>query len=199
MDQTTPYSRCAQAVFTIPFTIMVGIGTGGATTIERAEARLEKDAGFGHYRRFSNDGASTADLLSAAGDIAFIQSVFRVSATDLARCVGVTRQALYNWKHGAQIKTQHASKVQQLKAAATILAADGVDGTPLILRRTLPGGKTLLEAIASGDDGRLTARTLVDILRDEAAQTRMIEARLAGRRSVTRSDDVDAYSFEENG
>ena len=66
-------------MLTIPFTIMVGIGTGGASTIERAEARLEKDSSFGHHRRHLDEGVKTADLLSAAGDIAFIKSVLRAA------------------------------------------------------------------------------------------------------------------------
>jgi DNA-binding transcriptional regulator YiaG len=186
-------------MLTIPFTLMIGIGTGGASTIERAEARLERDAGFGQYRRFSNAGTNTADMLSAAGDIAFIRSVLKISAADLARCVGVSRQALYNWKSGSQIKDQNASKVQHLKAAAITLAAEDIDGTSLILRRPLPGGKTLLETISSGGDGKQAAQTLVSMLREEAEQSRMIEARLAGRRSASRSEDVESYTFGESG
>jgi DNA-binding transcriptional regulator YiaG len=199
MNQTSPYSWTSQAIFSIPVTIMLGIGTGGISTPDREELLRERDSGFALHRRQRADDSSpnSAEIISAANDIAFIRSILKASTSDLARCVGVTRQSLYNWRAGSSLKERNADRVRQLKSAATILASEGLGGNPIAVRHPLPGGKTLLETIAGGGDGELAAQTLVTILRDEAEQQHMLERQFANRRSLRPS--IESHIFREDG
>ena len=123
-----------------------------------------------------------------------------MSAADLAHCIGVSRQALYNWKAGGSIKSGHLSKVAALKAAADVLLIEDIPGSPLVLERKLPGGKTLLEEISDGADGRATATALVNMLRDEASQRAMLEQRLNARIAAAPSSrEYGVPAYDERG
>ena len=103
----------------------------------------------------------------------------------------VSRQALYNWRAGAAISVTNLAKLDDLAAAADILAAAGLDRTPQIARRKLGGGKTLLETARDGGSAREGAIALVRMLEREAAQRERVERSLAGHR-VARIDVADA-------
>jgi hypothetical protein len=121
--------------------------------------------------------------------------ILKVSTSELAKCIGVMRQSLYNCKAGSQIKDRNAESVQQLKAAAILLAQEGLGATAHTLRRTLPGGKTLLETIRTGGDGHAAAQSLITMLRDEQAVQRKLVDRFSGRVVPPDSD----HSFSEHG
>jgi DNA-binding transcriptional regulator YiaG len=198
MDQTAPYQAItSKAVLSVPITILLTIGTGGATTVARVELLKERDSGFGIHRRHvaSDNGPTAEEAISAAQDIVFIRSILKVSTAELAKCIGVTRQSLYNWKAGSTIKDKNAELVHQLKAAATLIAQEGMNSTAHALRRTMPGGKTLLEMIGSGGDGRVSAQALITMLRDERAVQRTLAERFSGRKAPPDPD----HSFKELG
>jgi DNA-binding transcriptional regulator YiaG len=179
---------------------MLGFGTGEILTQQICKLREAGDR-FQYRAQSNGDEIKTADIAaSPAEDITHIRAVLKTSAADLAECIGVTRQALYNWKAGGNIKSTHLSKVVALKAAADVLLIEDVPGSPLVLDRKLPGGKTLLEEIAHGADGRETAMALVNMLREEATQRATLEKRLAGRLASARSSrDYGSPAYDERG
>jgi DNA-binding transcriptional regulator YiaG len=158
----------------------------------------ERDSGFALNRRSRSidDASNSLDAISAANEIEFIRIVLRTSAADLAKCLGVSRQSLYNWKAGGQIKDKHADRVQQLKAAATVLAEANFPVAPLTLRRALPGGKTMLQTIAEGGDGAAAANSLLALLSREADQRQRLSARFKNRSAP--NEQPDSYFFSEN-
>jgi hypothetical protein len=199
MNQTTPYSTIVpKALLSVPITLLLSIGTGGATTVDRIALFKERDSGFGIQRRHAmNDNGPTAqEAISAAQDVAFIKSVLKVSTAELAKCFGVTRQSLYNWKAGSRIKERNAERVYQLKAAAILLAQEGLAATAHTLRRTLPGGKTLLETIKTGGDGHAAAQSLLTMVRSERSTQRTLAERFSGR---VAPPDPNSHSFSELG
>lgn len=204
MDQTSNYSSAPhvwanQAVMWIPITLMFGVGTGGAVTPKHIERVRDRDTGLTQQREHNSadNGPTAAEVISAANDITFIRSVIKTSTADLAKCIGVSRQALYNWRVGSNIKDKNADRVRQLRTAATVLASQGMAGNSVAMRHRLPGGRTLLETIASGGDGEMAAQTLVTILRDEFEQQRTLERQFANRRSPRPS--VESHTFREDG
>jgi len=192
MDQTTPFCLKVPMVLTIPLTLLITVGTGGTVTPGRIELLKGKDSGFANHCGLAPDniGPSAYEVISAAQDIAFIRSILKVSTAELAKCVGVSRQSLYNWKSGSPLKNQNAERVHQLKMAATLLASEGLGATAHALRRTLSGGKTLLERIRADGDGHAAAQELVTMLRDERTVQKSLAERFAGRTSPLDPNDL---------
>jgi DNA-binding XRE family transcriptional regulator len=200
MDQTSPYAIRAAAVVWIPLTIMIGIGTGEVVTHQVWNLRANGER-FNYFVPSDGGQAKATDYISTpAADVAHIRAILKASVGDLAHCVGVSRQAIYNWQAGGSIKSQHVSRLAELKAAADVLLAENISGSPLVLERKLPGGKTLLESISGGTDARTAAMSLVNLLREEAAQRAMMNKRLAARlAAIPRNTEYGAPLFDERG
>lgn len=180
-DQTTTNIR--NGTFLTPVFacyMLVSIGTGGYHTPSYHAARAEKCV----YCSHSNDEKSTPKSAVAA-DIEFIQSTLDLTMTELARCLGVSRQAPYNWIAGGRLKSENAQKLCELKAAANVIATADIESRPLFMQRKLPGGKTLVESIKDGANANNVAQSLVDLYRIEADQRKMLAAHFAGRRATT--------------
>jgi hypothetical protein len=118
----------------------------------------------------------------AADVLAQIKSTLKLTVSEIASCVGVTRQAIYNWKAGSEMKLANAAKLNALKNAADVISEANLRMSGLILSRTLPGGKTLLETIAAGGEGTAAARSLVAMINEESATRQRISQRFADRR-----------------
>lgn len=117
----------------------------------------------------------------AANDLEHAKSVLKLTTKELAACLKVSRQAIYDWPSGAQIKDHNLAKLQSLTSAADVIAAANVPMSPLLLNRALPGGRTLLEVIGNGGDGADAAKSLLAMLRVESQQRKMVSKMLADR------------------
>lgn len=172
------------------------IGTGGALTpifyLTLEEKRVVcSNSSVATVHELDNDDTVTEDF-------ARVKSILKLSITDLAQSLGVSRQAIYNWMSGTPISRDNRLKLIRLIKAADVIAASGKTLSPLQLDRTLPGGKTLLEKIAAGDDGAEAASSLLDMLRKEAHQRALIDQRLAEHdRPVRDTSDYGVPSFDE--
>jgi transcriptional regulator with XRE-family HTH domain len=83
-----------------------------------------------------------------------IASVLGVSRTELARLFGVRRQAVEQWERRG-VPGERQEKLATLDEIADLLTAKlKPDRIPAIVRRHAPayGGRSILEAIAAGDD-----------------------------------------------
>jgi DNA-binding transcriptional regulator YiaG len=183
MDQTTPYLSgvpCGAAwTFVIPFTLALSIGTGGYYT--RAHDAMREQGPI--ISKDESNNLPIAAIRTAAHDISWIRSILKLTVKDLAESLGVSRQAIYDWKAGAEIKAANVARLANLKDAADVIASAQLPASPLLLRRKLPGGKSLLEAISSGVDGSEAALSLVEMVRNESEQRRFLAERFADRRS----------------
>jgi predicted DNA-binding protein (UPF0251 family) len=199
MDQTTPYVSGTTAALTlvVPLTIALSIGTGGHYTSEHHEMRA-------HKLVFSRDGitgpTAAAAASTTAADLTRIKSILKLTVKDLGGSLGVSRQTIYDWMGGAEIKVANAAKLENLKDAADIIASAQLHTSPLLLQRKLPSGQTLLEAISSGRSGRDAATSLVRSLRDETRSRAELAAHFAGRSRIGESSPDDApLIFDERG
>jgi len=178
MDRTTPNHR--NGAFLAPlvtFGMLLGVGTGGDYTPAYHAAREAKSI-------LSKPRHETHRLAYAiAADIERIKSTLDVTMSELARCLSVSRQALYNWIAGGAIKDDNLARLNELKSAADIIAAASLSQHALLLRRKLPGGNTLLETVAAGGSGIDAARSLVEMVNTETGQKAALAKLFANRRS----------------
>jgi hypothetical protein len=177
MDQTTTNLR--NGTFLTPviaFTMLIGIGTGGQYTHGYHTARSEKLV-FNRPR----DGVQIAPKAAIVADIEYIKSTLDMTMTELAKCLKVSRQAPYNWIAGGPIKDENHARLNELKSAAGMIAAASLPEHALLLRRKLPGGKTLVEAIAEGGSGIDAARSLIEMVSDEAQEKAALSRMFADR------------------
>jgi DNA-binding XRE family transcriptional regulator len=185
MDRTTPWWN-ATAILTIslPFAVLPANGNG-------ADDEQEVCAYYQplhHYENSANIFAEEADVLPSASmrdsadEIEYVQSVLSLTTTDLAKCLGVTRQTLYLWKSGAEIKAENAKKLESIKRAADVIASVQFKLPPLALGRKLSGGKSLSDHIAAGADGDKAANELIEMLTRENDQRELLRKKFANRK-----------------
>src|SRR6516165_9423372 len=115
MDHTTPNHR--NGTFLAPlvtFTALLGVGTGGDYTASYHSARSEKEA----FIRPRNEKPRASFAISS--DIEHAKATLNLTMSEMARCFGVSRQALYNWIAGGPIKAENLTKLNELKSAADV-------------------------------------------------------------------------------
>jgi len=199
MTTTTQTASIAEKIVRVivpPMTLMLAIGTGGANTPEYCRVRDARL--YVHSGQDDRSARETINVATAADDLARITSILKLSTTELAQTLGVSRQAIYNWKAGSHIKSHNVAKLENLKKAADAIVGARITMSPLLLDRKLTGGKTLLETIADGGNGGDAANALLRLLQDEAHQRESIDRMLADREHPMR--DVSEYgvpSFNE--
>jgi DNA-binding transcriptional regulator YiaG len=205
MDSTAvsaPQAICQRIMFAAPMALLVGVGTGQVTF-------LCPDVGTGGgltQRNFLAVASHSirrdeydASVQSPADDIGFIREKLKLSITELAKFLGVSRQAIYDWQSGSHIKSHNIAKLENLRAAAQVMSEELGEASSLQLNRKLPGGITLLQAIAAGNDGGDAARTLIDMLHREAQQRKALSAKFIGRKPAADSQfDSGMAAFREN-
>ncbi|MBS0472800.1 MAG: helix-turn-helix transcriptional regulator [Proteobacteria bacterium] len=182
MYQTPAYSKVqtstgarSSLTLVIPLALTLTVGTGGLLDPSKVDLRKE---GLLFAKRDAAPVASTQ-----AFDVDRIRETLHLSMREIGDAIGVTRQAIYNWKNGGEIKGDNAVKLASLMDAAKVIAESDVAIPSLALRRKISGGQTLLDIVASGGDGGAAAHTLLEILATEAKQRKLLNERLAGRKS----------------
>jgi len=193
---TNPKNGVGIRTVALPMTLVLGIGTGGEYTFNYQRIREAKLV-VGTSRP-TDRMRETIDVATAADDLARIKSILKLTTKELAQTLGVSRQAIYNWRSGAHIKGHNLLKLDSLSKAADVIIGARIAMSPLLLDRKLPGGKTLLESISAGEDGTTAACSLVNLLAQEAEQRKTIDAMLAEHKSPkTDAFDYGVPSFKE--
>jgi transcriptional regulator with XRE-family HTH domain len=111
-------------------------------------------------RQFVRFSRAVLDELSRADTpLDHISEVLGLSRTELAALFGVRRQALDQWATRG-VPSERQEKVATLGAIADLLAAKlKRDRIPGVVRRPAPayGDRSILDAIAAGDEDRVLA------------------------------------------
>jgi transcriptional regulator with XRE-family HTH domain len=127
-----------------------------------------------------------------------IKSGFGRTMARLPEVFGVSRQTLYNWINGETPKPQHQEKLRQLAEAARIFSALGFKPTSLTLDRTITRGKSLIQLIGEGADGRDAAKKLMRIVQRGNEAKAKLDELLGGRKARLDASDIGAPSLDEN-
>lgn len=126
-----------------------------------------------------------------------VKAGFGRTMTRLPEVFGVSRQTLYNWLDGETPKEIHQAKLVQLAEAARMFSALGFKPTSLALDRTVLQGKSLLQLLSEGADGREMAKRLVRISERATESKAMLDALLGGRKVRLNASDVATPSVNE--
>jgi transcriptional regulator with XRE-family HTH domain len=140
----------------------------------------------------SPDLAPYADLMQE------IKSGFGRTMTRLPEVFGVSRQTLYNWLNGETPKPAHQEKLKQLAQAARMFSVLGFKPTSLALDRTITRGKSLLQLLSEGADGRDAAKKLVRIVQRGNEARAKLDDLLGGRKSRPEVSDMGTPSMDED-
>lgn len=173
-------------------------GTGGVSDSNFLAKRKSIGYGVGYFHGLDTEAADAAR--SAAGNLARIRGILKPAVSDLATLFSVTRQTIYNWQGGEQPKDEHLAKLEDLAKAADIIAAEGLANPSQLLKRKISNGKNLLDIIRAGGSASEAAQKLVQTVRREEQQRKMLADRSAGRkRPIISPADFGVPSFTEQG
>ncbi|HUN01039.1 MAG TPA: hypothetical protein PLI96_11230 [Halothiobacillus sp.] len=169
-----------------PFSYFGGAGTGGIEGVDFALSR----SGYSPYSVVIKDDALApqeqryapySDLMSE------VKTGFGRTMSNLPAVFSVSRQTLYNWLNGDIPKEQHQEKLVQLAAAARVFVEEGFKPNALALDRTILQGKSFVELLHDGADGKETAERLVRIVKRGTAAREKLDF-LLGNRGSSRPD-----------
>ncbi|QEU26405.1 MULTISPECIES: hypothetical protein [Pseudomonas] len=162
------------------------VGTGGtipSQSLGQRDIRFAKEYKESPQSHLADLSVAIAPR-TAAEALTHVRDVLKPAVTELASLFHVSRQAIYNWQAG-----EHISEVNQTLLFELAAAADTILSHPLAnrvnARRKLPGGKTLLEAVANGIPGGEAAGMLISLIEKEGVQRAAIEMKLKNRQRVT--------------
>jgi len=198
-----PYYRSVPAIHSRatvaegrPLPCFGGSGTGG---IEGVQFVLSRQ-GYSPYAILKIEPTTTREIYAPYSDLMReVKAGFGRTMSHLPTVFGVSRQTLYNWLNGEIPKEQHQNKLLQLAAAARLFTSTGFKPTALSLDRTVANGKSFIELIGQGADGKGTAEKLIRIEKRGASAREKLDA-LLGDRSSPRPDvaDMGRPAFNEN-
>lgn len=170
-----------------PLPCFGGSGTGG---IEGVQFVLSRQ-GYSPYAILKIEPTTTREIYAPYSDLMReVKAGFGRTMSHLPTVFGVSRQTLYNWLNGEIPKEQHQNKLLQLAAAARVFTSTGFKPTALSLDRTVANGKSFIELIGQGADGKGTAEKLIRIEKRGASAREKLDA-LLGDRSSHRPDVAD--------
>jgi hypothetical protein len=127
-----------------------------------------------------------------------VRAGFGRTMSRLPEVFGVSRQTLYNWMDGETPKLAHQERLRQLAEAAKVFTDLRIKPTTPMLDRTMSQGKTFLQLLASGADGKETAKSLIRIVQRGNDSRAKLDELLAGRKATLSASDLGAASFDES-
>lgn len=127
-----------------------------------------------------------------------VKAGFGRTMSRLPEVFGVSRQTLYNWLDGETPKAAHQERLRQLAKAAQVFADLGIKPTTSMLDRTLAQGKTFLQLLASGADGKDTAKKLVRVVQRGNDSRAKLDQLLAGRKAKLSTSDIGAPALNDD-
>lgn len=170
----------------------LSVGTGGTATLGYIKERGSKGYAFANYSPIK-----ALSLLSGTrspvDDLAHIRNVLHPAVTDLSNALGVSRQAVYTWQAGNAIAPENAERLADLARAADLFAKEGLTATAQMLKRRISEGKNLFEIVREGGSAQIAAHALIEILRHEDSQRKLLRAKLGNRPRLSRD------SYDELG
>lgn len=178
-----------KAVIAGAFVLGLSVGTGGTATLEYIKERGWKGYSFNNYRPITAS-SKLFEMRSPADDLAQIRNVLHPAITDLASALGVSRQAVYTWQAGNAIAPENAARLADLAQAADVFAKEGLTTTAQMLKRRISKGKNLFEIVRDGGSAQTAAHTLIEILRREDSQRKLLQANLGNKPRISR----DSYN-----
>ena len=179
-----------------PLPYFGGSGTGGFEDVRYIMLRQ----GYSPFAILKMESTPAREVYAPYKDqMKEVKAGFGRTMSHLPAVFGVSRQTIYNWLKGETPKEQHQGKLVNLASAARVFINAGFKPTALSLDRTVANGKSFIELIEHGADGKEAAERLIRIERRGASVRAKLDA-LVGARSFSRPDaaDMGLPAFNEN-
>ena len=179
-----------------PLPCFGGSGTGGVESVYFVMSRQ----GYSPYAILKVELAAAQETFAPYTNLMKeVKAGFGRTMSHLPPVFGVSRQTLYNWLNGETPKEPHQGKLVQLAAAARAFTEAGFKPTALSLERTVAQGRSFVELIGQGADGKETAERLVRIEKRGTVAKAKLDALLEGR-TPSRPDvsDMGRPAFNED-
>lgn len=178
-----------------PLPCFGGAGTGGVEGVHFVISRQ----GYSPYAVMKVEAVSPELYAPYTDLMKEVKAGFGRTMSHLPAIFGVSRQTLYNWLSGEIPKEHHQNKLVQLAAAAREFSEAGFKPTALALERTVVRGKSFVELLGEGAEGKETAQRLIRIERRGAASREKLDTLLGGRvGSRLAVSDMGRPSFDED-
>lgn len=175
-----------------PLPIIGAAGTGGLESASYYRSRMG-------YQPFEIvPSVSEAEQAPFAKLMQEVKVGFGRTMTRLPEVFGVSRQTLYNWIEGETPKEANQEKIRQLAEAARVFTELGFKPTSLSLDRVVSQGKSLLQLLSEGADGRETAKKLVRITQRGVESKAKLDEMLGGRKKRLDASDIGTPSLNES-
>lgn len=188
---TQPAIICRAQVSDQPLPLLT-VGTGGLA----GELFILQGIGYQPYQVVEHtqvvEDAPYAKLMEQ------VKAGFGRTMSRLPVVFGVSRQTLYNWLNGETPKPAHQERIQHLADAAKVFAEMGFTPTTSMLDRTIVQGKTFLQLMASGADGKETAKKLIRNFERGSSSRDKLDKLLAGRKAPLTSSDLGVPALDES-
>lgn len=127
-----------------------------------------------------------------------VKAGFGRTMSRLPEVFGVSRQTLYNWLEGETPKLAHQERLRELAEAARVFQDLGFKLAAPMLERTVADGKTFLQLLADGTDGKDAAKKLIRIVQRSEQSRSKLDDILGGRRAKLSSADIGAPALDES-
>lgn len=135
--------------------------------------------------------APFADLMQV------VKTGFGRTMSSLPEVFGVSRQTLYNWLNGETPKQVYQDRIRELAMAAMLFHELGFAPTTQALARVLAEGKSFLQLVADGADGKASAKKLVRLMQRGNASRAQLDALLGSRRTELSAQDIGVPTLDE--
>lgn len=168
------------------------VGTGGLAS----ELFVRSSMGYQPFKVL--EFISPVDQTPFASLMQEVKTGFGRTLSRLPEVFGVSRQTLYNWLDGETPKSVHQEKLKQLAQAGNVFTELGFKLTPLMLDRTIAQGKTFIQLMADGADGKNTAKKLVGIVQRGTESRAKLDQLLGGRKAKLTAEDIGAPLLDES-
>ena len=110
-----------------------------------------------------------------------IKRVFGLSISKQAQILGVSRQAVYNWRNGEEPTGRNLETLTDLSDAAELFETAGVQVTGMLMNRPFYQGKSLLDLMEAQTPIYQPAQKLVDQIKREADEKSRLAQRFGNR------------------
>jgi DNA-binding XRE family transcriptional regulator len=126
-----------------------------------------------------------------------IRRALGATMVDMARILGVSRQAIYCWKKGAGMTMENVAKLRELSSAAYLFDQLRVRPNSYMLNRPILNGKSFVQLSAGCACAEAMAKRLAAIILLEDEQRAKMARRLA-HRPCSDFSDVGVANFPED-
>lgn len=185
----SPFSFIAGAVVAVtsstgPLSPHIGysVGTGGNFTaayfVRREELGYPSNTSSGQSL-YVSAAVESAKLLPQS--IEAIADSLKLSAGDMAKFFGVSRQSIHNWKGGGAISETHQLSVDKLFEVAQIFSEADIIPPRGAFLRPLEDGRSFFDVFKAGDDVAAMTSELIETLQMELEQKLALSRKLRNR------------------